>query len=132
MSIFTHPKIMKRRRHGERDGPPPASSAMPPMQVHSATEPVVGEIEQELRNAAWEGFIPTGLVQRGYHVSLAAVAQQRAANAMRQGDLTDQLHGLDAELEALVVQPVPPPPEPKVLRTLSTILPFNRGDKRHG
>lgn len=89
-------------------------------------------MEQQLRKMAWDGFISEGLVQQGYHARQSDAARQRAADAVRCGDLRDQLAGIDAELEAFVERAPPPPPEPKVLRAVASVLPFTKGEIRHG
>jgi hypothetical protein len=82
---------------------------------------------ETLLNAAWGASVSPGLIQHGFNLRRAEVVQARADIAALRGDLSDRLAATEDQLEALIAQPLPSPPPPKVLRSVASILPFPKG-----
>ncbi len=85
------------------------------------------DFAETLLNAAWGASVSPGLIQHGFNLRRAEVVQARADIAALRGDLSDRLTAAEEQLESLVAQPLPPPPAPKVLRSVASILPFPKG-----
>lgn len=81
-----------------------------------------------LIKAAWNGFVSNGELLAGYHAAVADAENQRTALTIRKGNLDERIAAIDAELSAIVYQEPAAPPVPRVLGTMSKILPFNRGE----
>lgn len=81
-----------------------------------------------LIKAAWNGFVSNGELLAGYHAAVADAENQRTALTIRKGNLDERVAAIDAELSAFVYQKPAAPAAPRVLSTMSKILPFNRGE----
>lgn len=80
---------------------------------------------KSLIKAAWNGFVSDGELLAGYHAAVADAESQRTTLTIRKGTLDERVAAIDAELSAFVYQK---PAAPRVLSTMSKILPFNRGE----
>lgn len=97
----------------------------------TAPQPACGEAASDfdaaLLEAAWGASVSPGLIRHGFNLHRADVAQARGHSAVTVGDLVDRVTATEQQLEALVTEPLPPPPAPKVLRSVADILPFSKG-----
>lgn len=98
---------------------------------HAAPQPACGEaafdFDAALLEAAWGASVSPGLIRHGFNLHRADVAQARSHSAVTVGDLVDRVTAAEQQLEALVTEPLSPPPAPKVLRSVADILPFSKG-----
>jgi hypothetical protein len=105
-----------------------------PTQPQAAVEYVATPVAAPAANpkslikAAWNGFVSDGELLAGYHAAVADAENQRTAMTIRKGNLDERIAAIDAELSAIVYQEPAAPPVPRVLGTMSKILPFNRGE----
>jgi hypothetical protein len=93
----------------------------------SGPQATPSDFAETLLNAAWGASVSPGLIQHGFNLRRAELVQARADIAALRGDLSDQLAAAEDQLEALIAQPLLPPPAPKVLRSVASILPFPKG-----
>jgi hypothetical protein len=106
--------------------PPPLASASSG-NAQSDPQAKPNDFGETLLNAAWGASVSPGLIQHGFNLRRAEVVQARADIAALRGDLSDQLTAAEDQLEALIAQPLPPPPAPKVLRSVESIHPLLKG-----
>lgn len=120
-----------KRQAEPRETPRSLEPAAPPQHPLAPSDHALAE-------AAAGGGPMWGLILQRHHARLGPVVAEREAYAIRHGDLADRLALLDAELDALTVEPAATPepptpaPVPTVLHHVSRVLPFTHGDHRHG
>lgn len=122
-------RVLQRPRRNDGDGDPltvPANQVQGRMVVDCDAK--LAANANNLRDAAWHGFISDGELRSGFLAMVADAEARRTSLAIAMRNFDQRVAGLHAEMTAYVHEDPAEEPIPTVLGTISKILPFNRGE----